>query len=50
MAADLINELTSDDVFYDIGLHIGIYSCLAADKITSGEIILFEPDRRDFPP
>lgn len=44
---DLVDELASDDVVYDIGAHIGFYSCLAADIVTDGGVVAFEPDGRD---
>jgi FkbM family methyltransferase len=38
---DLIARLHPDDVFYDIGANIGMYSCLAAD--VASHVIAFEP-------
>jgi FkbM family methyltransferase len=32
-----------DDVFYDIGANIGIYSCLVGNRLTSGTVVAFEP-------
>lgn len=38
----LLSNLHRDDVFYDIGANIGLYSCLVADKVTE-PVIAFEP-------
>lgn len=35
--------LKEDDVFLDVGANIGIYSLVAASKITKGKIYAFEP-------
>ena len=40
---DLISNLRSDDVFWDVGANIGLYTCLVGSQIDSGEIISFEP-------
>lgn len=40
--ADLLTELEPDDVFYDIGANIGLYSCLAS-RVTSAPVFAFEP-------
>jgi FkbM family methyltransferase len=40
---DLIEELSIDDVFYDIGANIGLYGCIAAQHVTGGEVVAFEP-------
>ena len=39
---DLLDEIRPDDVFYDIGANIGLYSCLVADIVTE-PVIAFEP-------
>jgi len=39
---DLIERLRPDDVFYDIGANIGVYSCLVA-SVTRNDVIAFEP-------
>jgi FkbM family methyltransferase len=39
---DLIGELRPDDVFYDIGANIGLYTALVADVVDT-EVIAFEP-------
>jgi len=39
---DLLGNLRADDVFYDVGANIGLYSCLAAD-VTDRPVIAFEP-------
>ena len=43
MLEDFLRELRTDDVFYDVGAHIGLYSCFAANVIDEGEVIAFEP-------
>lgn len=43
MLTDLLDELNDDDVFYDVGANTGLYTCFAAKKISSGEVIAFEP-------
>lgn len=35
--------LKEDDIFLDVGANIGVYSLIAASKITSGKIYAFEP-------
>lgn len=42
----LIKNLKEDDIFYDIGAHVGFYSLLAKEFITNGEIHAFEPAPR----
>lgn len=39
---DLLSELRSDDVFYDLGANIGLYSCLVA-SIVDPTVVAFEP-------
>ena len=38
---NVLNNTESDDIFYDIGGHIGIYSCLVAKR--GAQVIAFEP-------
>lgn len=38
-----IDDLHPDDVVYDIGAHVGIYSCVAAQMIDDSQIYAFEP-------
>lgn len=40
---ELIEWLRPDDVFYDIGANIGLYSCLVGQTLKEGEIVAFEP-------
>ncbi len=40
--------LREDDVFFDIGSNIGLFSLAAASRITSGRIYAFEPTPRVF--
>jgi FkbM family methyltransferase len=41
--ADLLAELSPDDVFYDVGANIGLYSCFAASRLCKGRVVAFEP-------
>lgn len=43
MIHDLCKELRPNDVFYDIGANIGVYSCLVGSMATEGEVVAFEP-------
>lgn len=45
---DLLDTLEPDDVFYDVGANIGIYSCFAA-KATGCEVVAFEPHPANIP-
>jgi len=40
--ADLLSELRRDDVFYDLGSNIGLYSCLVA-SVVEPTVVAFEP-------
>jgi FkbM family methyltransferase len=40
---NIISELDEDDVFYDIGANIGLYSCVLSKKLNPGNVIAFEP-------
>lgn len=40
----ILSQVESDDVFYDIGAHIGIYTCLLAKRLNEGEVVAFEPN------
>lgn len=41
---DLLESLKSNDVFYDIGANVGTYTCFAASKFGSQQIVAFEPE------
>lgn len=41
--ADLLASLRPDDVFYDIGANIGIYTCLVGKVLSNGSVVAFEP-------
>lgn len=43
VVSKVISEVQPDDVFYDIGANIGIYSCLISKVLTQGEVVAFEP-------
>lgn len=38
----LVSGLRHDDVFYDVGANLGLYSCIAAD-VVAGPVVAFEP-------
>lgn len=40
----LLNYLKPSSIFFDIGANMGMYSLLAASKITKGKIYAFEPN------
>jgi len=40
----MISELETDDVFFDIGSSVGLISVMAARKLTNGTAVSFEPD------
>jgi FkbM family methyltransferase len=40
---EFINDLEENDIVYDIGANVGIYSAFAGNVLTDGEIIAFEP-------
>lgn len=40
---DLFANLRPDDVFFDVGAHLGVYTCLVGDVLEDGHIVAFEP-------
>lgn len=40
---DMLEAVQSDDVFFNVGAHIGIYSCLVGQKLSDGQVVAFEP-------
>jgi FkbM family methyltransferase len=44
MLEDLLSELRSDDIFYDIGAHIGVYTCFAVNALPDENVVAFEPN------
>lgn len=46
VVADVLSSLRPDDVFYDVGANIGVYSCLAASVVET-EVLAFEPEPRN---
>lgn len=40
--SDFASELRSDDVVYDVGAHVGLYTFVAADLLTDGSVFAFE--------
>lgn len=41
--SDLLSELKPADTFYDIGAHVGIYTCCTSQTISDGQVVAFEP-------
>lgn len=39
----LLEELRDDDILFDIGANIGVYTCIAGDKLEEGKVVAFEP-------
>ncbi|WP_331235377.1 FkbM family methyltransferase [Natronorarus salvus] len=44
MLRDLLRSLGPEDVFYDVGAHVGLYSCFAARVVGGDSVVAFEPD------
>lgn len=40
---DVLETLSGDDVFYDVGANIGTYTCFVGNKVNPGNTIAFEP-------
>jgi FkbM family methyltransferase len=43
---EMLSELQPNDVFYDIGANLGLYSCLVAD-VVGPNVVAFEPHPRN---
>lgn len=43
MIEDFVASLQSDDVVWDVGANLGVFSLLAADCATDGHVVAFEP-------
>ena len=43
VAEHLIEQLSKDDVFYDIGANVGLYTCLVANMLPPEQILAAEP-------
>lgn len=41
--ADLLSEVNKDDVVYDIGANIGMYTCFLARQLPPEQVVAFEP-------
>lgn len=39
----ILSYVRQDDVFYDIGANVGIYSCFIGARMSGGSIVAFEP-------
>ena len=40
---DLLSELKSDDVVYDIGANVGTYTCFLSERLQPNQVVAFEP-------
>lgn len=40
---DMLSEINSNDVFFDIGANIGLYSCIISQVISGENVVAFEP-------
>lgn len=40
---DLLSEIEADDVFYDVGANLGVYSCFVLNELSEGQVVAFEP-------
>lgn len=43
LMSSLLDEVSPDDVFYDIGANVGSVSCLVGRSLTNGRVVSFEP-------
>lgn len=43
----VLSDLNEDDVFYDIGANVGVYSGLVGDALPAGNIVAFEPHSKN---
>lgn len=44
MLKDLLETVEPEDIVFDIGANVGLYSCLVGDQLNSGHVVAFEPD------
>lgn len=40
---DLLSELRPADTFYDVGAHVGMFTCFASKTVSEGQVVAFEP-------
>ncbi|MDL0141335.1 FkbM family methyltransferase [Halobacterium salinarum] len=43
IANHILDNLEEDDVFYDIGANVGLYTCLVANILSEGQILAVKP-------
>lgn len=41
---EFVESITPSDTIYDVGANVGTYTCFAASKVDSGQVIAFEPE------
>ena len=44
LPGDLLNRLQADDVFWDVGANVGVYTCFAAAVLPPGQVVSIEPN------
>ena len=44
LPGDLLNRLQPDDVFWDVGANVGIYTCFASAVLPPGHVVSIEPN------
>lgn len=43
MLVDFLENVQADDVVYDVGANVGVYTCFASRKVNDGTVVAFEP-------
>lgn len=41
--SDLLSEIRAEDVFFDVGANVGMYTCFVAQKLPEDQVVAFEP-------
>lgn len=47
VAKDLLYEVEDDDIFWDVGANIGVYTALIATAVPNGQVVAIEPVPRN---
>ena len=45
---ELLKTLSEDDIFFDIGANVGLYTCMVGKKLSMGQVHAFEPHPSNF--
>jgi len=40
---DLVSEIRSDDIVFDVGANVGTYTCFLSQRLSDSQVIAFEP-------